>query len=99
MSIDIEIHDAQGRTLARYDGPALGLPFLRLASPGSTCFRFIAPWADTTFNQEQIKVLLDELRDALDRTEHPPRQAELKSVIGFVEEAARVRAYVKFTGD
>ena len=99
MSIDVEIQDEQGRTLARYDGPALGLQFLKLAPPDSSCFRFILPWADTTFNEEQVKVLVNELRDAINNTESPSRRSELSSLVRFIEGAVGVHTYVKFIGD
>lgn len=99
MAIDVEIQDEHGGTLAQYSAPPLGLPFLKLAPPGSACFRFIVPWGDTTFNEEQIKVLLGELRDAAANTDNPTRQRELKSVIEFIEGATGVHVYVKFIGD
>jgi len=55
MAIDVEIQDECGTTLARYDGPPIGLQLLKLAPAKSVCFRFIVPWGDATFNQEQIK--------------------------------------------
>ena len=99
MSIDVEIQDEGGGALARYAGPPLGLPFLKLAPPESLCFRFILPWADTTFNEEQIKVLLAELRVALGSCDHAVRRSELLSLITFVEGAVGSHVYVKFVGD
>jgi hypothetical protein len=99
MSIDVEIQDEQGGALARYEGPALGLQFCRLAQPQSACFRFIVPWGDTTFNQEQIQVLLAELRDAISNTNDAKRLSELRAVTEFIEGASGVHVYVKFIGD
>ncbi|WP_077038437.1 hypothetical protein [Pelomonas sp. KK5] len=99
MSIGVEIQDEGGRALARYNGPPLGLPLLKLAPHGSLCFRFILPWADATFNEEQVKVLLTELRVALSNTDHAARRSELESLIKFVEGAAGAHVYVKFIGD
>ena len=98
MAIDVEIQDENGECIARYDGPPLGHQFLKLAPPGSACFRFILPWADATFNEEQIKVLKDELRDAANEC-HPERLAELKALSSFLAGAVCAHVYVKFIGD
>jgi len=100
MPIDIEIQDERGGTIARYDGPFIGLGFVELASQESTCFRFIDPWGDTTFNQAQIEVLLEELTNVLARTTDSQRRKELEAVIDFVKRASNsVHTYVKFIGD
>jgi hypothetical protein len=71
MAIDVEIQDETGTCIARYDGPPLRHQFTALAPPDSACFRFILSWADATFNEEQIKVLKDEIRSAA--RDCPPR--------------------------
>jgi hypothetical protein len=57
------------------------------------------PWADTTFNGEQVKVLLSELGEALNNTDNQSRLSELKSLIQFIEGATGTHVYVKFIGD
>ena len=99
MSIDVQIQDEHGGVLTQYEGPALGLPFLKLAPVQSSCFRFIVPWGDTTFNEEQIKVLLAELRDATSQSRDEMRLRELRALIQFIEGAVGVHVYVKFIGD
>lgn len=99
MAIEVEIQDERGSTLARYDGPPIGLALLKLAPAGSCCFRFIVPWGDTTFNEEQIDVLLVELREAEQRTDSLSRRGELKHLIKFIEGAVGPHVYVKFIGD
>ena len=99
MSIDVEIQDEDGNTISRYDGPALGLPFARLASTDSACFRFIDPWGDATFNQAQIEVLTGELQAAAKLTEDSRRLLELHALSSFVEGAHGVHVYLKFIGD
>jgi len=89
MAIDVEIQDERGLTLARYEGPPLGHQFTKLAPPSSACFRFIVPWGDATFNQEQIKILQGELQDAaMDCPQ--ARLAELKALSSFLEGAVGV---------
>jgi len=100
MAIDVEIQDESGNAVARYDGPSLGLQFLKLAPPGSACFRFITPWNDATFNQEQIEVLKGELLHAKREHQHQaPRVAELESLLSFLDGALGPHVYVKFIGD
>ena len=99
MSIDVEIQDERGHTLSRYDGPALGLPFVRLAPADSACMRFIVPWGDATFNEAQIEVLKEELQVAAKRTQDSRRLLELHALSSFVEGATGVHVYLKFIGD
>ena len=99
MAIDDEIQDEEGLTIARYDGPPLGIEFIKLAPPGSACFRFIDPCGDATFNQAQIEVLNSELRLAAKQTEHSRRLSELEALASFVEGATGVHVYLKFIGD
>jgi hypothetical protein len=98
MAIDVEIQDGRRLTLAQYDGPPLGHQFTKLAPPGSACFRFIVPWGDATFNQEQIKVLKGELQDVAMSCPQA-RMAELKALSTFLEGAIGAHVYVKFIGD
>src|SRR5262245_41130203 len=99
MPIDVVIQDESGATLAHYEGPPLGPALLRLAPPGSACFRFILPWADTTFNQPQIAELKAELTDATSRTTDLACLRELEALIEFLGRADGAHTYVKFIGD
>lgn len=99
MSINVEIQDERGRTISRYDGPTLGLPFVRLAPADGACMRFIIPWGDVTFNEAQIEVLKGELRVAAKRTEDSRRLSELEALSSFVEGATGAHVYLKFIGD
>jgi hypothetical protein len=95
----VEIQDENGETLSRYDGPTLGLPFVKLAPAGSVCMRFIDPWGDATFNQAQIEALRQELRVAAEATDDSRRLLELQSLSSFLDGASGVHVYVKFLGD
>ena len=48
MAIDVHIQDESGNTIAQYEGPPLGVQFLKLAPVNGACFRFIVPWGDAT---------------------------------------------------
>lgn len=66
----------------------------------TVCLRFIDAYGDTVFNQAQIPVLLDELRNA----ERQQTDAEIKSHLGkvsrLVERAVgETHTYIKFIGD
>ena len=99
MAIEVEIQDGEGNLLMRYDGPSLGLPFVKLAPSQSTCFRFILPWSDTTFNEAQIQILKDEIREVASKTDNSNRLNELTALTSFLERAVGAHFYVKFLGD
>jgi hypothetical protein len=99
MAIDVVIQDESGGTIARYKGPPLGLAFLKLAPANGACFRFIVPWGDTTFNEEQIKELRAELEAVARLNKDEARHRELKALLEFLEAAGGVHTYVKFIGD
>ena len=99
MAIDVQIIDEHGTVLQEYSGPAFGTSLLKLAPPGGSCFCFITPWNDATFNQDQIATLLEEFHAAAAATSNPARQSELAALIRFVERAAGPHVYVKFVGD
>lgn len=66
----------------------------------TVCLRFIDTYGDTLFNQAQIPVLLDELRNA----ELQQMDADIKSHLGkvsrLVERAVgKTHTYIKFIGD
>jgi hypothetical protein len=66
----------------------------------STCLRFIDPWGDTVFNQAQIPLLLQELREAEHSEIESEVRAHLGKVIRLVERAEdQTHTYIKFIGD
>lgn len=99
MAIDIQIQDENGNALATYAGPLIGSPFLKLAPVCGACLRFVLPWADVTFNSEQIKELRGELLQVMRNAREPERIREAKALIEFIEGAQGTHTYVKFIGD
>lgn len=69
MPIDVEWQGEDGETLARYEGSFVTLSLVELADPASTCMRFIDPWGNTIFNQQQLPVLVQEI-EALEAQTH-----------------------------
>jgi hypothetical protein len=63
------------------------------------CLRFIDPYGDACFNQQQRPILVDELRNARDRTGDAELRAHLNEVMGLVQRAYEVHTYIWFVGD
>jgi hypothetical protein len=70
------------------------------AHPGTCCLRFIDPYGDATFNQEQIPVLIAELEAHTSGLCNQDDRAIILDLIGYVGKACdRVHMYVRFIGD
>jgi hypothetical protein len=66
----------------------------------SVCLRFIDPYGDTTFNQNQIPVLINELTAALELTKSHKAKEHGKKLLSLIERAnGKVHTYLKFIGD
>ena len=68
--------------------------------PETRCLRFIDPYGNTVFNQVQLPVLLEELREVRKRLS----DAELRTVVDtlstMVQRAAsEAHTYIRFIGD
>ena len=99
VAIDVEWQDERGRTLARYDGPTVTAALLRYADPQAACLRFIDPYGNTTFNQQQLSVLRDEL-EALDSRIMDGQALVARALLDFLTSSSgMVHTYVKFIGD
>ena len=99
MPIDVEWQDEDGATLARYEGPFVTLTLVERADPASVCMRFIDPWGNTTFNQQQLPVLVQEL-EALDSRTRDAQRDVIQALLAFLRPARdQVHTYVKFIGD
>jgi hypothetical protein len=71
-----------------------------LGDKTSVCLRFIDPYGDTTFNQNQIPVLIVELTAALELDKSYQVKEHGKKLLSLVERAnGRVHTYLKFIGD
>ena len=64
------------------------------------CVRFLDDYGDTTFNQYQLPVLLEELRAILPGSKEPAARHSLESIILFIRKAeGSIHTYIKFIGD
>lgn len=64
------------------------------------CLQFIDAWGDTTFNQHQISVLIDELKSTLPLCQDEEKRKEFERVIEFIKKAdGETHTYIKFWGD
>lgn len=100
MSLTVEIQDEHGLR----EGEAWWHPrssaFLVDEHPGTCCLRFIDPYGDTTFNQSQLRVLIEELRNLRDRVADSEGVEVLDGLLRFLKSAVnQVHTYVKFIGD
>jgi hypothetical protein len=99
LPIDVEWQGEDGETLARYEGPVITLNLVERADPGSVCMRFIDPWGNTTFNQQQLPVLMQELEALESRTRDGQRDV-IQALLAFLRPTRdQVHTYVKFVGD
>lgn len=80
-------------------GPRLDVRLVEHAPTASCCLRFIDPWGDTTFNQQQIEVLFEELQP-LAEVATPDVRMQAEALVRFISRARGVvHTYVKFIGD
>jgi hypothetical protein len=81
MPIGVVWQDENGNTLEAFYGLPLTLGVVENAPASSVCLRFIDPFGDTTFNQQQVEVLARELSDWANRTPEPG----LSQLLEFIE--------------
>ena len=99
MPIDVEWQGEDGDTLGRYEGPLITLDLVERAEPTSVCLRFIDPWGNTIFNQQQLPVLIKELEALASRTRDGQTKV-IAALVAFLRPACdQVHTYIKFIGD
>jgi len=98
--IAIEIQDEHGGRIEEFSDP--GAIYLLAGSEAvrcTACLRFIDPYGDTTFNQYQLSVLIDECVERLAHLEGAERVRAERLVSFLRQGVGRVHTYVKFIGD
>ena len=89
-----------GTEEARYMDPGIVSELLAHADPDDRCLAFIDPYGDTTFNQLQLPVLLDEIRIVRDRLANGELRTRADNLILFLQLALNeMHTYIKFIGD
>jgi len=96
--IGLQREDETGGVLASYAPEGLPLEVLDAAPTDSACVRFIDPYGDTVFNQLQLPVLIEELRQMGEQSNDNVLRKRLSSVVEFLASAG-VHQYVRFVGD
>jgi hypothetical protein len=102
MGLDIFWQDENGQILEGC--PTQFNPWDYMADPqevdGTCCLRFVDEYGDTTFNQFQIPILIEELEAVLPNAKNEEAKRSLESLIRFVRKAeGQIHTYIKFVGD
>jgi hypothetical protein len=100
MGIDLNLQDENGELIEQVADPQG--EFARLirdfSDESTICLRFIDPYGDTIFNQNQLPVLLEELRKL--QSKSGDSSALIATMIDFVKRASgKVHTYCCFSGD
>ncbi len=102
MGIDLRWEDENGKQIAEVTDPQMCISrfLLNTNLVGTTCLRFIDPYGDTTFNQLQIPILIDELRAAVKNLEDSAVRDHLCRVIELAGKSREsIHTCLKFYGD
>jgi hypothetical protein len=102
MGLDVLWQDEKGQIIER--GPIWSSPWKYVEDEDdlkdTCCLRFIDPYSDTTFNQFQIPILVEELKSLLPKSKDAQARENLESLINFIRKAEeQVHTYIKFVGD
>ena len=102
MGLDIFWEDENGEIIE--ECPSLYNPWRYINDiqelDKTCCLKFIDEYGDTTFNQYQIPVLIEELESLLPRSKDSEARESLESLLTFVRKAEnKVHTYIKFYGD
>ena len=100
MGIDVYWKDERGAILGAVedDGALSDMSGLLYRQTASACVRFIDPAGDACFNQQQLPVLLTELRALMAKV--PARSsAHLEAIVRLLEGASGTHTYIWFVGD
>ena len=80
--------------------PGIVSELLALADPSGRCLAFIDPYGDTTFNQLQLPVLLQEITLVRDRLPDGELRTRADDLLSFLRLALnQMHTYIKFIGD
>ena len=102
MGVDLRWEDEDGKLIDEILDPKMCISHLVLKTDlaGATCLRFIDPYGDTTFNQNQIPILIEELKATSERVQDNGIREHLRRIIELAETSrGQLHTYLKFYGD
>jgi hypothetical protein len=100
VPISVEIQDESGNREGEPWSHPRSTTILCRPDQASVCLRFIDPYGNTTFNQSQLPVLLDELAVLADATPDSSDKEVIRDLQRFLRTAlGEVHTYVQFVGD
>ena len=102
MGVDVRWENENGRAIEEVLDPQMCISHLVLKTDlaHTTCLRFIDTYGDTTFNQLQIAILIEELESVLESALDERIIDHLRRVIGLAQKSrGEIHTYLKFYGD
>ena len=101
MGINVRVESERGDAEAELLDPHnLTAKTVSGCETSSKCVRFIDPYGDTTFNQLQLPVLIDEVERALASVSDPKAMSHGQAILKLARQASsEAHTYLKFIGD
>lgn len=102
MGVDLKWEDEHGKQIDEVPDPQMCISHLVLNTDltETTCLRFIDPYGNTTFNQLQIPILIEELKSVVQKIQDDRTRNHLQQVIALAEKSRdEIHTYLKFYGD
>jgi hypothetical protein len=100
MPLAVQIQDENGQRIGDLWWHPRSTALLVHPDSDTTCVRFVDPYGDTTFNQLQLPILLEEIARLAKEAPDDAARGALLSLLEFLEGARdQVHTYVKFVGD
>ncbi len=102
MGVDLVWEDERGEVLDEIPYPQMYISTLALTADltGTICLQFIDHYSNTTFNQRQIPILIEELKALLNRVSDDGVQTHLRRILELAERGqGEAHTYLKFIGD
>ena len=100
MPLAVQIQDENGQRIGEIWGHPRSTALLVHPDSDTTCIRFVDPDGDTTVNQLQLPILLQEVASLAKEAPDDLARGALLSLLKFLEGARdQEHTYVKFVGD
>jgi hypothetical protein len=102
MGIDARIENENGQCIEELGDPKELVEVLlpRYDDNASNCMRFIDPYGDTTFNTLQMPILINELKQSIEKTSNQEAKEHGKKLLEMAKKVSEeAHLYLKFYGD